>query len=227
MATPKQPQGDVTANFERVLPHDNRYANMSELERARNNKRPLFRGIISSPEDPEQKFEYAVWDYVGKDGKPFLAGPVRPLSTRSTVEDHLERAKLTDEQAQALNYDPETGVVRERGQYELSPHTIIIRENTKRIGKYDPAFEGLSDAVAKENAKKPSYWLKWQREAGTREVRGSLWDKSGRYGPFLGGNTQYPLTREEAQALHVEAAPAQSLEAETAGKKRARGGRGD
>jgi hypothetical protein len=126
-SAPKQAQGDATANFQRILPHDNRYANMSELEKARNNRRPLFRGVIRSPEDPEKKFEYAVWDYVGADGKPFLAGPVRPLSTRATVEEHLERAKLTDEQAQALAFDPETGEVRERGQYELSPHTIIIR----------------------------------------------------------------------------------------------------
>jgi hypothetical protein len=102
------------------------------------------------------------------------------------------------------------------------------------VKKNDAAFSQLSEAELADNAKKPSYWLKWQRDAGTKEVRGSLWDKAGRYGPFLGGNTQYPLTREEAARLNgVQeiAGDEQSLdnsspiEVETA-SRRTRGGRG-
>lgn len=226
MATPKQPQGNVSANFRRILSHDNRYAQMSEFERAKNDRLPLFSGVISSPEDPEQKFEYAVWEYASKDGVPFYAGSVRPLSTRATVEQHLELHKLPAEVAQGL-VDRETGEVRERGQYELTPNSIIIRANAKRLKTSDTAYAGLSDAEREENEKRPSFWLKWQRAAGEKEVRGSLWDKAGRYGPFLAGNTQYPLSRDEAMALRVqdEREVQPEPEEQVAQRKRGRGGR--
>ena len=200
----EQPTGNVRANFVRVLPNDPRYQRMTGSERARNDRMPLFRGTISSPDEPDVLHEYAIWPYLGKEGKVFFAGPVRLLSTRAGVEDHLEAAaRMSAEDAAKIDpdkVDPESSEIYEN-PYELNPGTIIMRVNNAKILKSDPAFPALDEAAREINANRPLYWLKWQREAGAKEVRGSLWDRSGRYGPFLSGNTQYPLTREEAQAL--------------------------
>lgn len=199
----EQPTGRVKANFVRILPNDPRYQRMTRAERAQNDRQPLFRGTISSPEDPDVFHEFAAWDYEGKGGKLFLAGPVRRLSTRAGVEDHLEAARMSVEEAATIDPDkvnPETGEI-EGNPYELNAGTIIIRVNNAKVLKSDPAFATLDDATAEANAKRPLYWLKWQREPGAKEVRGSLWDRAGRYGPFLDGTTQYPLTREEALGL--------------------------
>ncbi len=190
------PTGRVKANFVRILPHDARYQRMTPAERKENDRQPLFRGTISSPENPDEQFEFAVWDYLGKGGKPFLAGPVRPLSTRAGVEDHLAAARMSSEEAARV--DPETGEI-EGNPYELNPNTIVIRLNNAKVLKADAGDLAAKEAEA--NDRRPLYWLKWQRGPGEKEVRGSLWDRSGRYGPFLDGTTQYPLSREEAQAL--------------------------
>lgn len=202
----QQPTGKVKANFVRILPHDARYQRMTRAERADNDRQPLFRGTISAPESPDELYEFAVWDYVGRGGKPFLAGPVRPLSTRAGVEDHLAAARMSAEDAAKIDpakVNPETGEI-EGNPYELNPNTIIIRLNNAKVLKEHVAT--LDDQEVEANDKRPLYWLKWQRGAGEKEVRGSLWDRAGRYGPFLDGNTQYPLTREEAQALAAPAA---------------------
>ncbi|MFD0986151.1 hypothetical protein [Methyloligella solikamskensis] len=192
----QQLTGKVKANFVRILPHDARYQRMTPTEKKDNDRQPLFRGTISSPEKPDEQFEFAVWDYVGKGDKPFLAGPVRPLSTRAGVEDHLAAARMS--KAEAAQVDPETGEI-EGNPYELNPNTIVIRLNKAKVLKSEAAE--LNAEQAEANDRRPLYWLKWQRGSGEKEVRGSLWDRSGRYGPFLDGATQYPLSREEAQAL--------------------------
>jgi len=132
METPvQQPPGKAKANFVRILPHDTRYQRMTRAERADNDRQPLFRGTISAPESPETLFEFAVWDYVGKGGKSFLAGPVRPLSTRAGVEDHLAAARMSTEDAAKIDpakVNPETGEI-ESNPYELNPNTIVIRLN--------------------------------------------------------------------------------------------------
>lgn len=194
----KQPQGKAKANFVRILQHDPRFAAMTASERATNAKLPLFRGTISAPEAPDQLFEYAVWDYTSKkDGSTFLAGRVRPLSVRATVEDHLLAAELSTEEAErhaAAAADLDGGKL-------ASPHSIFIRTNARKVLKSDPRYAALPADERAANDARPLYWLKWQRDAGSPEVRGSLWDKAGRYGPFLDGNTQYPLSREQADAL--------------------------
>lgn len=194
--TTKQPQGKVKGNFVRILPHDARYAKMSAEERAANNKLPVYRGIISAPETPDDIHEYAVWDYKDDAGNIFYAGPVQPLCTRATVEDHLA-AKPHDVAAEMQSRQP--------GDYTLSPNSIIIRPSKDKVLKTSADFAGLSQDEKDLNARRPLYWLKWQREAGAQEIRGSLWDKSGRYGPFLDGNTLYPLDRQQlAQQQHPE-----------------------
>lgn len=194
MSTPvaDQAKGKVKANFVRILPSDQRYARMTQEERTANDRLPLFRGTISAPETPDEIHEFAVWSHTGKNGKEFLAGSVKPLSTRAGVEDHLFASPMNAEDAR--NYDPETGEVLGNA-YELAANSIIIRVNASKVLKSDPAFTGLDEAAAELNGKRPLYWLKWQRGAGQPEVRGSLWDRSGRYGPFLDGNTQYPLDK--------------------------------
>ena len=207
--TAKQPTGKVKANFVRILPHDPKFAGMSPAERAANAKLPLFRGTISAPENPDDLFEYAVWDYPGKNGKPFLAGPVRPLSTRATVQDHLVAAQLSAADAKAIDeaHDATTGELRD-GFKPLNPHTIVLRLVNAKILKTDERFATLSTKESAENDARPLYWAKWQRDAGTPEVRASLWDKAGRYGAFLDGRTQYPLTREQVAALDRNDEPA-------------------
>lgn len=197
----QQPQGRAKANFVRVLPHDQRYQRMSEAEKAKNARLPLMRGTISSPENPEDMYEFAVWDYVSPNGKEFLAGSVKPLSTRASVEDTLDAARAGVMATRDLTVDPDTGEIT--GDYTLSDNTIIIRMNDAKVLKSDRTYAALDTADQALNAKRPLYWLKWQRAAGDQEVRGSLWDRSGRYGPFLDGNTQYPLTREDMDATPV------------------------
>lgn len=223
--TPKQPTGKVKANFVRVLPHDPKYAAMSAAERAANAKLPLFRGTISAPDNLDELFEYAVWDYPGKNGKAFLAGPVRPLSTRATVQDHLAAAQLSETDAKAIDdaHDATTGEVKS-GYKPLNPHTIVLRLNSAKVLKSDERFASLSTQEAVTNEARPLYWAKWQREAGAPEIRGSLWDKAGRYGAFLDGRTQYPLTKEQVAALQHGADPEMAAEpvAERAATRRTR-----
>lgn len=184
--TTKQPAGKAKANFVRVLNSDPRYAKMTDAERAANDKLPIFRGIISAPETPDQLHEYALWAYMDRHGETFYAGRVQPLSTRATVEDHLDAKPLDAAAAIAA---------REEGDTSLTPNSIIMRTNKDKVRKASQAFAALTDEEKDFNARRPLYWLKWQREAGAKEVRGSLWDKSGRYGAFLDGTTQYPLER--------------------------------
>lgn len=190
----QQPQGRAKANFVRVLPHDQRYQRMTAAERAKNDRLPLMRGTISSPENPEDMYEFAVWDYVSPNGKEFLAGSVKPLSTRASIEDTLDAARAGVMATRDMTVNPDTGEIT--NDYTLSDNTIIIRLNDAKVLKSDRAYADLDTADQAFNAKRPLYWLKWQRSAGEQEVRGSLWDRSGRYGPFLDGNTQYPMTRE-------------------------------
>lgn len=221
MATSSQPKGRTKANFDRVLPNTDKYRRMAPAEREQNDKLPLFRGTISAPENPDEAFEFAVWPYVGKSGKPFLAGPVRPLSTRAGVEDHLTAARMTDQEAAA--YDPETGEIASNA---LRPNSIILRLNRDKITKDDPTYATLSDEERASNEKRPLYWAKWQRGPTDREVRASYWDKVGRYGPYLEGSTQYPMSRAEAQRLDMasperdEPAPAEPTPPQRAPRNR-------
>lgn len=144
--------------------------------------------IISAPETPDQLHEYALWAYMDRHGETFYAGRVQPLSTRATVEDHLDAKPLDAAAAIAA---------REEGDTTLTPNSIIMRTNKDKVRRASQAFAALTDEEKDFNARRPLYWLKWQRDAGAKEVRGSLWDKSGRYGAFLDGTTQYPLEREQ------------------------------
>ena len=220
-----QPKGKAKANFVRVLAHDPRYAKLTPAERVQNDRLPLFRGTVSAPEAPEELYEFALWDHTDDKGNGFLAGSVRPLSTRAGIEDHLAATPVP---ATVPEMGPE-GDGRE-GEYTLSPHAIIARVNARKILKSDPRFAGLTDADREKNNRAPLYWFKWQRDAGTPELRGSLWDKAGRYGPFLDGNTQYPLTREQLEERQGQPQRELTLDAPSkeiqAPAKRRSGGRG-
>lgn len=146
---------------------------------SRNNPRaPQFKGRVSAPEAPEVEFEFSAFRHLDDKNNPYWIGPVTTAKT-------LRQASY----ATSL-----------RGH-----HFVTIRENGFKIfkenpdGTPNPAYEALSDEdKAKEDAK-PSYWGSWTRNPDNDPVlKLAAWDRDGQW---TSGNSQHPISKEEAQRL--------------------------
>lgn len=146
-----------------------------------NPKAPPITGRISAPESPEAEMSFSAFEQTDKDGARYWIGPV-------DAHQNMRQA-LTNRQ------QPNT-------------HFIAIRENGFKVfaqlpdGKPNPAFAKLSEAEQKHENSKPSFWATWTRTDAEPQIRASAWEREAtRYGPWASGNTQYPLSKEDAAAL--------------------------
>lgn len=144
-------------------------------------KAPPITGRISTPEDPEAEYSFSAFAHSDDKGRPYWIGPVD--QNRSM--------------RQALN-----------ATKEPNTHFIAIRENEFKVfatlanGEPNPAYAKLSKAEQEHEDSKPAFWASWTRTEGQAQIRASAWEREpSRYGPWASGNTQYPLSKEEAAAL--------------------------
>lgn len=155
-----------------------------------NAKAPPITGRISTPEDPETEYAFSAFRHDGDKG-PYWIGPV----------------DMNRSMRQALNSEAEQGT-----------HFVAIRENEFKVfkelidGSPNPAYAKLSETEQAHEDSKPAYWATWTRTENDPQLRAAAWERNpSRYGPWASGNTQHPLTKEEAAALQAGRADADLL----------------
>lgn len=149
--------------------------------RKTNENAPAVTGRISAPEEPDVAYSFSAFAHEDDKGRPYWIGPVDANRTMR----------------RALNATNERGT-----------HFIAIRENEFKVfkelpdGTPNPDYTRLSKQEQELEDSKPSYWASWTRTLDQPQIRASAWEREPtRYGPWASGNTQYPLTKEEAAAL--------------------------
>lgn len=150
------------------------------FKRNGNPKAPPITGRISTPEDPDTEYTFSAFKQIDDKGSPYWIGPV---DMNRTV-----RRALNNETVRGSNF-------------------VAIRENGFRVfkelpdGSPNPAYAQLTaDEQAHEDSK-PAYWASWTRTPAEPQLRAAAWDREGRNGPWASGNTQHPMSKEEAAAL--------------------------
>lgn len=149
---------------------------------------PPITGRISAPEAPDTEFSFSAFEHIDKNGETYWIGPV---DTNRSMR-------------QALNTQPEQGT-----------NFVAIRENGFKVfkddhaGRPNPKYAALTPEQQKHEDSKPAFWATWTRTPNEPQLRASAWEREpSRYGPWASGNTQHPLTREQADALSRGEAPA-------------------
>lgn len=163
------------------------------FKRNTNPKAPPITGRISTPEDPEREFSVSAFQHTDKHGEDYWIGPV----------------DMNRSVRQALNTEPAQGT-----------HFVAIRENGFKVfkehhdGTPNPTYAALSEAGQEHEDSKPAYWATWTRTAQLPQLRASAWERDPtRYGPWASGNTQHPLTKEQAAAMQAGKPDADHLNA--------------
>lgn len=156
------------------------------FRRHANDRAPDITGSISTPEAPEAMFPFSAFEHTDKNGETYWIGPV----------------DMNRSMRQALNTTPAQGT-----------HFVAIRENGFKVfkdhhdGSPNPKYAALSEAERTHEDSKPAYWASWTRGEGEPQLRASAWERDpSRYGPWASGNTQHPLTKEQVQAMNLDAA---------------------
>ena len=97
---------------------------------------------------------------------------------------------------------------------------VAIRENGFKVfkethgGQPNPAYAKLTPVEQTREDSKPAFWATWTRTANDPQLRASAWEREPtRYGPWASGNTQHPLTKEQADALKTGKADAATMNA--------------
>lgn len=149
-----------------------------------NKNAPPITGRISTPEDPETEFGFSAFEHADKNGEAYWIGPV----------------DMNRSLRQALNTEPTRGA-----------HFVAIRENGFKVfkehhdGTPNAAYAKLSAEEQAHEDSKPAYWATWTRTANEPQLRVSAWEREpNRYGPWASGNTQHPMTKEQAEAMRLE-----------------------
>jgi hypothetical protein len=145
-----------------------------------NAKAPPITGRISTPEDPETEFSFSAFRHDSDKGQYWIG----PVDTNRSVR-------------QALNTQPSQGT-----------NFVTIRENGFKVfkelpdGTTNPTYARLSAAEQEHEDAKPAFWGTWTRTEHEPVLRSAAWERDPtRYGPWASGNTQHPLTKEQAAAL--------------------------
>lgn len=158
------------------------------FRRKGNGKAPAITGRISTPEDPETEFAFSAFEHADKNGELYWIGPVD--MNRSM------RHALANESPKSHNF-------------------VTIRMNGFKVfkdnidGTPNEAYAKLSAEEKKAEDAKPAFWGSFTRNPDTDPVlKHAAWERDpSRYGPWASGNTQHPLTKEEAAALKAGRAP--------------------
>ena len=163
------------------------------FRRKGNEKAPPITGRISTPEDPEAQFSFSCFEHADKNGEIYWIGPV-------DVNTSL-RAALNTTPKQGHNFV----TVRMNG-------FKVFKENID--GSLNPAYAALNPEQQKAEDAKPAFWGSWTRDPDNDPVlKHAAWERDpSRYGPWASGNTQHPLTKDEADRLKAGQAPAMQLQ---------------
>lgn len=163
------------------------------FKRNSNPKAPPITGRISTPEDPETEYSFSAFQHTDKNGEAYWIGPV----------------DMNRSMRQALNAEPVQGT-----------HFVAIRENGFKVfkehhdGSPNPAYAALTEEQQAHEDSKPAYWASWTRTEAEPQLRASAWERdASRYGPWASGNTQHPLTKEQAAAMQTGRADGTELNA--------------
>lgn len=163
------------------------------FKRNTNPKAPAITGRVSTPEDPETEFNYSAFQQVDKNGEIYWIGPV----------------DMSRSVRQALNSTALRGT-----------HFVSIRENGFKVfkelpdGTPNPAYAKLSPEQQEHADNLPAYWGSWTRTATDPQLRLAAWEREPtRYGPWASGNTQHPISKEQAAALKADQPDADFLNA--------------
>lgn len=163
-------------------PQGNCVANLNYRRNA-NSKAPAMTGRVSTPEQPDVEFPFSLFQHRDEKGKPYWIGPV----------------DMNRSMRQALNATALKGT-----------HYISTRENGFKVfkeledGTPNPAYAALTPEEQKHEDDKPAFWGTWTQGEHDKQLRIAMWERDpSRYGPWASGNTQYPLTKEEAAALRA------------------------
>lgn len=157
------------------------------------NQPVLERGIISTPDAPDEVFECKLWSYTDKAGRVFYAGPSAPVRRDASGLDRAEALTLAE--VHAVDVAEAERRSETAGAIDLAPHRIMLFRNSFKLAKTDQRYADLSDAEKAVNDKRPELYGFWNpgpdRSGSARpQLRVSVWQQEGRYGPFLAGNTQ-------------------------------------
>jgi hypothetical protein len=161
------------------------------FRRNTNKDAPPITGRISTPEDREAEYSFSAFEHTDKNGENYWIGPV----------------EMNRSMRQALNTPPAQGT-----------NFVAIRENGFKIFKTlqdgqtpNPAYAKLSAEQQAHEDSKPAYWATWTRTPELPQLRAAAWEReTGRYGPWASGNTQHPLTKEQAAAMDADFANAEA-----------------
>ncbi len=152
------------------------------FRRSGNDKAPPITGRISTPEDPETEFSFSAFRHDSDKGAYWI-GPV----------------DMNRSMRQALNTQPARG-----------EHFVAIRENGFKVfkelhdGKANPDYAALTKEQQAHEDSKPAYWATWTRTPEEPQLRAAAWERdASRYGPWASGNTQHPMTKEQAAAMQA------------------------
>ncbi len=162
------------------------------FSRNSNPKAPPITGRISTPEDPETEFNFSAFEHTDKNGESYWIGPVdMNRSMRQALNTEPSKAPTSSPSAK-------TGSRCSRSDHDGSPtpHTPHSPKPSRRTRTASPPI-GPPGRAPKEP-----------------QLRASAWERDPRrYGPWASGNTQHPLTKEQAAALDTGKPDAADLNA--------------
>lgn len=167
--------------------------NFNTKKQAGDSQPVLERGIISTPDAPEETFEVKMWAYADAAGRVFYAGPSSEVRRDAVGLDRAEALTLAEVRAVDVAEVEKSAETAEG--ITLSPHRVMLFRNGYKIAKNDPRHGALSDADKAVNDKRPDLYGFWNPGADATgkpraQLKVSVWQHEGRYGPFLAGNTQ-------------------------------------
>jgi hypothetical protein len=176
------------------------------------NQPALERGIISTPDAPDEMFDVKMWAYKDAKGRVFYSGPSSEICRDAEGLDRVEA--LIEAEARTIDVAVAEQRAERGGQIELAPHRMMLFRNGYKLAETDAGYDALSDADKALNSKQPDLYGFWNpgvdRHGVIRpQLRVSVWEQAGRYGPFLAGNTQIAGVKKQVElvAADVAAAP--------------------
>lgn len=163
------------------------------FRRGKNNNGPAITGVLSTPENPDKKFEFSAFAQTetDKDTGEVRTYYIGPVTNAASMREALAQEKKN------------------------GTHFIAIRPNQFKVfetlddGTPNPAYLALSaEEKAKEDLK-PAWWGKWTRTADLPVLDAAAWDREpNRYGPWASGHTQHHMSKDQLeQAASVDAEP--------------------
>ena len=156
--------------------------NFNTKKQAGDSQPVLERGIISTPDAPEETFEVKMWAYTDAAGRVFYAGPSSEIRRDAVGLDRAEALTLAEVRAVDVAEVEKSAETAEG--ITLSPHRVMLFRNGFKIAKSDPRHGALSDADKAVNDKRPDlygFWNPGSDQSGKprAQLKVSVWQQEG------------------------------------------------